>query len=692
MGSKGQMTVTPDLPPEFEDLIGDTSTAIGGFQGRLPLMGNRFSEAETDWGYPEWRDNPRLPGGHGLGRTDPSIVSTDRGPPPVTTDGTGGTDDGTGGTPPVGGLPGKPMPGAGGLTPQTGNDPIAPAKPAGPQSLGLGVGGVGGGGRKVAYIDEQGRPRSQKGYLVNPRGGDQVAPAQRDFSRQEGWADRNTDWWSGQGMEAGGNYGYSPEGGFQTLADKYPGDSRYTDVAGQSPGDYAGPQLSYNAVQEMKARGISVPEWAQLAPRSHTDPRIKFPGYGGRNPDVGGSAGGSSGQRVAKGSGEGLTSYANYQGATNGLDIKPSYEDWQNNVNTNPEYKSWLEGSINQNSDRYGAAAKAMVADDDGGGGAGSRFGGSDFWSGASPVIQQIYDLFYPKQNEEFQQDSDDGTGGGGTGTLPGTGDGGVGDDADFGGTSTFKPVTDTGGNMGMAMNPDPSAGMGFAAPWIRPVAGTAPIFDWAADQIPGMAAPSGYMNAAGAATGAGVDASKRKVLGAGLPQPPRSTFGAGGTAAKSRIAPLPTGTTSPTFEASRRAFEAMTMPMIQQNRTLMGLGRSNAVGKDTADAWAGMLPSLIEGELGREERGINREMGGAFQAANLYGGLEDRLFGRETGATDRGMAAGQIYRGVAEDLNKSIYEDFARRQAMSEKLLYAPFGQAQSAVGSTQQQGGLFK
>ncbi len=157
----------------------------------------------------------------------------------------------------------------------------------GPQSLGLGVGEMGGGGREVAYIDEQGRPRSQGGWLVNPRGGDQVAPAQRDFSQQEGFGDQ-ADWYSDAGMEAGKFYDWSQEGGIQEMSGVNP--------AGSGVSGYGGPYVSENVRMH---GGVDVPDWALLEAGSHTDPRMKFPGYGGRDPGAG-AAGGSRSQQMAK--------------------------------------------------------------------------------------------------------------------------------------------------------------------------------------------------------------------------------------------------------------------------------------------------------------------------------------------------------------------------------------------------------
>jgi hypothetical protein len=221
-------------------------------------------------------------------------------------------------------------------------------------------------------------------------------------------------------------------------------------------------------------------------------------------------------------------------------------------------------------------------------------------------------------------------------------------------------------------MLPDPYEGMGFADPHVRPVAGVNSWQNWAAGNLPGMMGPTGLETEAagmirGAAGGAG-----RTPTGAGLPGGPEGT--------------------NASFEATRRAFEASTIPQIRQSRTMMGLGDSNAVTNDISRAWAGVLPTLVENELGREERGIQRETGAGFAGAQGLTGISGAQTQREAGATDRGFGFGTGFRGIAEEGNRAVYEDFLRRQGLGERALFAPFGQGQAGIGTINTGGGLFK
>lgn len=241
------------------------------------------------------------------------------------------------------------------------------------------------------------------------------------------------------------------------------------------------------------------------------------------------------------------------------------------------------------------------------------------------------------------------------------------------GGTPEIPSSATPNLEAGDPMLPDPTVGGGFADPNVRPVAGVNPWQDWAAGLLPGMVGPTaGEDTAADWIARATREGRTAEVTGAGLPG------GAEGTNAS--------------FEATRRAFEEMTIPQIRQQRTLMGLGDSNAVTNDISRAWAGVLPTLVENELGREERGIDRSIGAGMAGAQGMAGLSAQEMARRFGASDRGFGFGTGFRGIAEEGNRAIYEDFLRRGGLAERLLFAPFGQAGASIGSESQIGGLFK
>ena len=238
--------------------------------------------------------------------------------------------------------------------------------------------------------------------------------------------------------------------------------------------------------------------------------------------------------------------------------------------------------------------------------------------------------------------------------------------------TPAAPTTTDTPNQSTIPMMPDPTVGAGFADPHVRPVAGVNPWQEWGANLLPGMVGPTqGETTASNWITQA-VQQAQQGPTGAGLPGGPEGT--------------------SPTFEATRRAFEELTIPQIRQQRTLMGLGDSNAVTNDISRAWAGVLPTLVENELGREERGIERGVGALMGGAGSMAGLSAQEMARRNAASTLGYGFGTGFQQTADRANQAIYEDFLRRQGLAQQLLFAPLGQANVSVGQETQMGGLFK
>jgi hypothetical protein len=121
----------------------------------------------------------------------------------------------------------------------------------------------------------------------------------------------------------------------------------------------------------------------------------------------------------------------------------------------------------------------------------------------------------------------------------------------------------------------------------------------------------------------------------------------------------------SPSFQAARRGFETSFLPRIENQASLAGLGRSTALTNATAAAEAQYLAPLIESELAREERGLEREQG-------------QRLAGIEAALTGGGLE-----RGVEQERAAAEQQDALRRQALAETALFQPFGQlAPSTIG----------
>ena len=136
-----------------------------------------------------------------------------------------------------------------------------------------------------------------------------------------------------------------------------------------------------------------------------------------------------------------------------------------------------------------------------------------------------------------------------------------------------------------------------------------------------------------------------------------------------------------PAVLAAQRAFRQGSVPTIVNQATLAGLGRSTALTNALAGAEAQFLLPVIQGELAREERGIERGSQAAF------------------GATQIGLQGGGVERDVAQAGNVASLQDFLRRQAIAETALFQPFGQLipsgigqQASTRSSGSTGGAFK
>lgn len=263
----------------------------------------------------------------------------------------------------------------------------------------------------------------------------------------------------------------------------------------------------------------------------------------------------------------------------------------------------------------------------------------------------------------------------------PGAGSGGGGG---AGGGGGWAPVTPGGGPQGPTRYPSqqrndfvpttPGAPItggqyGFWGPAARYVAGPSGLQQWAASQIGGLfGSPQGFNE--------------------GLNYL-RQAFGMSGQ--------MPTGRTLATDEAMRAAKDAYTkniMPDILQQNARMGLSRSTGAENAVAKGWAQMQLPLIQQALQREENAINRQVGTGMQLGQLMPGLGMQEANRQANILNQAMQFGGIGRGIAQEANNALYEDFLRRQALWEDLWKVPMGQASSTFGQSTRTktGGLFK
>jgi hypothetical protein len=187
-----------------------------------------------------------------------------------------------------------------------------------------------------------------------------------------------------------------------------------------------------------------------------------------------------------------------------------------------------------------------------------------------------------------------------------------------------------------------------------------------------------------------------------------------------------------PAVKAAQEKFDAVMKPMIMDAAGLAGVGRSSAMTNALSSQQAQTLLPLIQESIAREERGIDRALGGTQSAAaGLFGGgqqanqqLMQRLgilgqagsAGQQAqqaaaagllntgqasgnlGAQEQAMTtsamnnlfnAGNLFRGIEQEQLNAPYEEQMRLFSEALNSIYGPFGMIPGMTGATSTTGG---
>lgn len=154
-----------------------------------------------------------------------------------------------------------------------------------------------------------------------------------------------------------------------------------------------------------------------------------------------------------------------------------------------------------------------------------------------------------------------------------------------------------------------------------------------------------------------------------------------------------------PAVAAALKSFSETVKPGILDQAGLMGLGRSDSANKAVTSAQGQILAPLYidafnraqhvndrgygatETELARRDAALQRTAEATTNQANQLAGLAGQRYGEATGAIQTAMGAGEAVQGTQQKGLSSIFNDYLRRQGLSEQSRYAPFG---SVVGGT--------
>lgn len=154
-----------------------------------------------------------------------------------------------------------------------------------------------------------------------------------------------------------------------------------------------------------------------------------------------------------------------------------------------------------------------------------------------------------------------------------------------------------------------------------------------------------------------------------------------------------------PSVAAALKAFSQTVQPGIQQQAGLMGLGRSDSANRAVATAQGSILEPLYESayarqqatndrgyqatetELARRDAAAQRVAAATQAQAGQLAGLAGQRYGELTGAIGTAGQVGATGQQNTQQGLTSIFNDYLRRQGLTEQANFAPFG---SVVGGT--------
>ncbi|HUV74219.1 MAG TPA: hypothetical protein VMW79_07915 [Anaerolineae bacterium] len=330
--------------------------------------------------------------------------------------------------------------------------------------------------------------------------------------------------------------------------------------------------------------------------------------------------------------------------------------------------------------------------------------------------------------------------GGKGSGGKP---SGGAADSVFHGDTQGSGKFAMGGGNPFMSGTPGYNSGGGFYDFNPQAIAGASPLLNQAGKMAGGLgqAGQGGVQGAYGALGQAG---DMYSGMGGLNPMYQAMVGGAGGLQGLSgnsqeamdmyRSLPGIAGTqvtgenvkNDPAIKAANEQFMKTMAPMIKDSAGLAGLGKSGVMTNALASQQAQTLLPLIQGSLGREERGIDRLLGGTQAGAQgLFGGGQQEtnrllsqlgLYGQAGGAMQQGEQAGASglagiggalaglggqeqnmlmnaiggmsglggeFRNIEQQMLNAPYEEQMRMYSEALNSMYGPFGMIPGMFGS---------
>ncbi len=138
-----------------------------------------------------------------------------------------------------------------------------------------------------------------------------------------------------------------------------------------------------------------------------------------------------------------------------------------------------------------------------------------------------------------------------------------------------------------------------------------------------------------------------------------------------------------PLVKAQQQAFEANSLPLIQNQAAKMGLGRSSSVLDAMARGEAATLPGAINTALSTELAQQQGQVAALAQGASNLAGLSTADTARTQGAINTAETVGAVQQTNQQQVLNAAYQDYLRRMGLSEEAVTAGMGVAPSTIGT---------
>lgn len=157
-----------------------------------------------------------------------------------------------------------------------------------------------------------------------------------------------------------------------------------------------------------------------------------------------------------------------------------------------------------------------------------------------------------------------------------------------------------------------------------------------------------------------------------------------------------------PSIGAAVRAFNQYQLPQIQNQMAISGLGQSNAAANAVSLGLGQQMAPMMQAALAREQESLGRgaqateaeinrrQQANQFDtttqlnAANQFAGLGNQQYQQQLGQIGASDQFGNQQQAVQQNQYDAAYQDYLRRQGLSEQATFGPFGQlVPSAFGS---------